>query len=192
MTFIDIKSRLTTRDRVVFGVLWIAFFSVLAFLALRAGDGLLWAAIVTGAAVAISLAFNTDHPRRLQVLGLLFPIALVAVWAAPRFAASSHAGARVAAIILFACGIIGGLVTLALPHAGLRLYRAWMHAAQPIGWTIARVTLAIAYFLVITPIGLALRLAGRDPMQRRFDPTAPTYWQQRNKRSDPASYVRQF
>lgn len=191
MTLIEIKSRLSTRDRVVFGLLWIVFFGVLALLALRAGDGLLWAAIITGVAVVVSLAFNTDHPRRLQALGLLFPLALLAIWAVPRYGPWQHSGARVDAIILGACGVIGGVVTLAFAHAGLRLYQAWMHAAQPTGWTIARITLALAFYLVFTPVGFALKLAGRDPLQRRFEPSATTYWTPRRQRTDPTSYIRQ-
>lgn len=191
MTLIEIKSRLSTRDRVVFGLLWIVFFGVLSLMALRSGDGLLWAAIITAVAVVVSLVFNSEHPRRLQALGLIFPIALLIIWAVPRYGPWHHTGARADAIILGACGIVGGVLTLALPQAGLRLYRAWMHAAQPTGWTIARITLALAFYLVFTPVGFALKLAGRDPLQRRFEPSAKTYWTPRRQRTDPSSYIRQ-
>lgn len=38
-----------------------------------------------------------------------------------------------------------------------------------------RVLLFLLYILVFTPFGLAAR-AVRDPMRRRLDPRAPSYW----------------
>jgi hypothetical protein len=34
----------------------------------------------------------------------------------------------------------------------------------------------ILFFCVLTPLGLLMRLAGRDPMQRRRDPATTSYW----------------
>jgi len=41
---------------------------------------------------------------------------------------------------------------------------------------VGRVVLAVIYLLILTPAGLALRLAGKDPLQLRRPPHAPTYW----------------
>ena len=38
-----------------------------------------------------------------------------------------------------------------------------------------RLLLLIAYFLLVTPVGLVLRLV-RDPLHRRWDAGAPSYW----------------
>jgi hypothetical protein len=61
----------------------------------------------------------------------------------------------------------------------------------PLAWTVSTVLLILVYYLVLTPIGLALRLAGRDRMGRRFDSDRTTYWVKRNE-SDPSRYFRQF
>ena len=38
--------------------------------------------------------------------------------------------------------------------------------------------LALLYFLVVVPAGLLVRMA-RDPLQRRWDPDASSYWNDR-------------
>ena len=68
----------------------------------------------------------------------------------------------------------------------------WMLAAVPIGWTISHLVLGIVFFAVVTPIGLLMRLLGRDPMDRRFDPNAKTYWAQRLPVGATDRYFRQF
>jgi hypothetical protein len=45
--------------------------------------------------------------------------------------------------------------------------KAWWTLAMALGYVNARVILSIAYFLVLTPIGLIWRVIGRDPMARR-------------------------
>jgi hypothetical protein len=41
-------------------------------------------------------------------------------------------------------------------------------------------------------IGLALRLAGHDPLRRTFDRGAKSYWQPRKNSDDPDRYFKQF
>jgi hypothetical protein len=54
-------------------------------------------------------------------------------------------------------------------------HRGWTRLGELLGWLNARVILSLLYIIAIVPIGLVMRLAGRDPMQRKFDPTARTY-----------------
>ncbi len=44
------------------------------------------------------------------------------------------------------------------------------------GWVNTRLLLAIIFFGVFTPMAVVMRLMGRDPLQRKFDPRARTYW----------------
>lgn len=48
----------------------------------------------------------------------------------------------------------------------------------------------IFYFGVLTPLGLVLRLAGRDPLRLRRDPAAPSYWIARAPASDRRASMR--
>ncbi|MDK2971680.1 MAG: hypothetical protein PWP23_1435 [Candidatus Sumerlaeota bacterium] len=72
------------------------------------------------------------------------------------------------------------------------LYLAWMYAAFPIGWTVSHLALGITYYLVMTPIGLLLRAAGKDPMERKFLKDAPTYWIEHRTGGDRQRYFRQY
>ncbi|MEM9291957.1 MAG: hypothetical protein AAGD01_09775 [Acidobacteriota bacterium] len=73
-----------------------------------------------------------------------------------------------------------------------RAYVALTVLTWPIGWVISRLLLAIAYYLVLTPVGLALKLRGRDAMQRRLDPDAESYWQPKRPTAQAKRYYRQF
>ncbi len=77
------------------------------------------------------------------------------------------------------------------PPAIRPLYWALSALALPIGWVLGEVLLALVYYALFVPLGLAMRLARRDPLQRQFAPEAPTYWQPKKQPAGPASYLRQ-
>jgi hypothetical protein len=54
------------------------------------------------------------------------------------------------------------------------------------------VLVALAFYFLITPIGLIMRLIGRDPMNRAFDRSANTYWIARDPRTSASQYFKQF
>ncbi|MBW2459320.1 MAG: hypothetical protein JRI68_32810 [Deltaproteobacteria bacterium] len=56
---------------------------------------------------------------------------------------------------------------------------------------VSTVLLLALYYLVFTPIGLLARLFGYDPMGRRFERQARTYWQPSQPREGVARYFRQ-
>lgn len=80
----------------------------------------------------------------------------------------------------------------AIPPLKKPLFVGFMYAVYPIGLVVSNVILAITYYLVITPIGLLLRLFGKDPMERRLQPQAETYWIEHRTGGDPARYFKQF
>ena len=59
--------------------------------------------------------------------------------------------------------------------------RAWLALASLLNRMVSAVVLAIIYILVITPTGLYRRFSRKDALQRRFDPTAATYWTDREE-----------
>jgi hypothetical protein len=73
----------------------------------------------------------------------------------------------------------------------LPLYLGWMHAVKPIAWTISHLVLAAIFFLLITPIGMVMRLFGRDPLEREFGESVETYWVRHDPGGDTARYLRQ-
>jgi hypothetical protein len=126
-------------------------------------------------------------PQQLRWFGLLLLVFCVAVGAV--------LGARLASTQL-AAGLAGLGLALAVLYYAVRplrlpLYLAWMRATRPLGAAFSALLLGVIYFLVITPIGLAARLFGRDALARRFDPAATSYWSRRSPSADPARYLRQ-
>ncbi len=90
---------------------------------------------------------------------------------------------------------VGGALTLLyalVPPLRRPLYVAWMHAVFPIGWTVSRLIMGVLYYGVVTPMGLVMRLLGRDPMNRRFDPAAKSYWIERSPPPPLERYFRQY
>lgn len=71
------------------------------------------------------------------------------------------------------------LTGLFLPGVLRPFYVVWMRFAAVLAWVNTRVLLSVAFFLVLTPIGRVLRLLGKDPLDRRIDRTAATYWVKR-------------
>lgn len=70
-------------------------------------------------------------------------------------------------------------------------YVGLSYATYPIGWLVSHAVLAVVYFGVVTPLGLVMRLFGRDPLRRRFEARLPSYWTPREPHRPPASYFRQ-
>jgi hypothetical protein len=130
------------------------------------------------------------HPtaRELRIFaGLQWLFCGIVAW----YAWKTHAAPGVAAIL---CGVSSGVALLGLlaPRAIRPVYVGWMLAVFPIGWVVSHVVLAAVFFLVITPIGATLRLLGHDPLHRRYDRAANTYWIARRDPPDADRYFRQF
>jgi hypothetical protein len=94
-------------------------------------------------------------------------------------------------LVALAVGAMFGVLGWFRPAWFRPLYFAWMWAAFPLGWLVSHVMLGAIYFLVITPIGWLMRMAGRNPLALGFDPAAKTYWTPRATEEDPARYLRQ-
>jgi len=135
------------------------------------------------------ITINRNPSRReLLVFGLLLAVFFTLAGFAARGKFDSPSAARI-------LWIGGGALTLlhfAAPPVRRHLYLGWMYAAYPIGWTVSHLLLGITFYLVITPVGLLLRILGRDPMSRKPDPSAATYWVEHRPDRDPSRYFRQL
>ena len=72
------------------------------------------------------------------------------------------------------------------------VYVVWMVVAFPIGWTVSHVVLAATFYLVFTPIGIMMKIVRYDPMRRKLDRDASTYWQPKRSDDDKNRYFKQF
>lgn len=62
----------------------------------------------------------------------------------------------------------------------------------PLGWLVSHLLLGLIFYGVVTPIGFVLRLFGYDPLQRKFDRNAKTYWVPHKPVTDNRRYFRQY
>ena len=97
------------------------------------------------------------------------------------------------AVTIFALEVVLiGAVLWIVPQIAKPFYLAWYFIACCMGIVISNLLIATFYYLVITPTGLIMRALGRDPMKRKWDPNAKTYWEDTEKDIAPERYFRQF
>jgi len=80
---------------------------------------------------------------------------------------------------LFGVGFMLVLAGLAVPRLLNPLRKGWMGASTAIGWVMTNLILCIAFFLIVTPMGLVLRLSGKKLLDRDVDRSSATYWRRR-------------
>lgn len=136
----------------------------------------------------MSLIRVNRHPaaRDLRLFATLW---LLFVGVAAGFAFSrGHTGLATG---LALAALVPGVLGWVRPAAVRWLYLGATYVTFPIGYVVSHVVLAVVYYLVMTPIGCLMRLLGRDPLQRRFEPARQSYWEPRTTTRPPASYLRQ-
>lgn len=67
--------------------------------------------------------------------------------------------------LLAAAGLI---ITGILKH----VYQGWMWVGHIMGWVNTRIIFGILFYGVVTPMGLVMKLTGRDPMRKEFEPAS--------------------
>jgi ribose/xylose/arabinose/galactoside ABC-type transport system permease subunit len=85
--------------------------------------------------------------------------------------------------IFWEIGVVILITGFVLPSLLSPIYRAWMKLALLLGVVSSHIVLAIMYYFVFTPIGLFIRAIGRDPLQKRININAKSYWIKRERKS---------
>jgi hypothetical protein len=108
------------------------------------------------------------------------------------FAFGLGAAKPVVAGVFVGLGVLSLSLSLVYPKANLPIYLGLTIVAYPIGFVLSYVIMGTLFYLIITPVGLLFKLTGRDPMKRRFEPDAATYWTPVAGPRARESYFRQF
>jgi len=61
------------------------------------------------------------------------------------------------------------------------LNKLWLKLGIILGAVIAPIVMGVVFFLVVTPIGLVMRLLGMDLINKKYDKKINTYWIDRDK-----------
>ena len=106
--------------------------------------------------------------------GILFFIVflLIAIW--PIFNGETF---RIWALVISTIFLILGLLNSRILTP---LNKAWVKFGELLGMVIAPIVMAIIYFIIITPIGLLMRLLGKDLLNMKFNKNK-SYWIKREK-----------
>jgi len=134
------------------------------------------------------------HPnnRKLRQFGvaatLFFSAVAYLLWRSDDAAAKTFFGG--AATFLAVASL---LFALAWPRGNRPLYITLTVVTFPIGFFLSYVLFAAVFYGLVTPIGLALRIArARPAIDRRFRPPLDSHWKPATVDDDPESYFRQF
>jgi len=99
-------------------------------------------------------------------------------------------------------GIVGwsvgifGLIVIGLaefrPTLLRHFHQAWMSFSLLLGEIVRPVFLTILFYLVLTPLGMLQRLAGKRDMDMTFKNGVNSYWKLRTVRRPKTDYEKQF
>ena len=77
---------------------------------------------------------------------------------------------------IWGIGLLFLILGFILPSILRPVYRIWMLLAYFIGGVISRIILTVLFYVVLTPIGLVLRLFGKDFLDQKFEKNRESYW----------------
>jgi hypothetical protein len=120
-------------------------------------------------------------------------VAAIAWFDALIFAAFPLGGAKTAVVGIFAAlAGASALFSAVYPKANLPIYLGLTILSYPIGFVLSYVIMGTLFYLLLAPVGLFFKLTGRDPLARKFDPDASSYWQQARPARASETYFKQF
>lgn len=134
---------------------------------------------------------DRDHEpsaRELRWFGVLFlGFCCLVAWVV-----HARAGRVVLPVVLLVVATLLTAAYYALPGLQRALLRAWVTATYPIGWVGSHLALGVFFYLVLTPIGVLMRIFGRDPLERRLERERATYWVPYRAPGDVKRYWNQY
>jgi hypothetical protein len=119
----------------------------------------------------------------LMITAVFFVVGGVVYW---------RTGLQSAAFIILGIGAFISLFYYLIPASHLFIYYGWMKLVSPIGWLVSHAIFAVTYFLILTPIGLLMRLFRYDPMTRRLESDAKSYWTRHSTGKNHERYFNQY
>ncbi len=127
---------------------------------------------------------NDKSDIRLFFSGLAVVFSLIAIRLYGQARINAYSAILLIAICLFLISLIK--VELLAPF-----YRLWMRVAQFISRLVTNLILMVVFYLVVTPIGLWLRLWGKDLLGLKKE-NRDSYWIEKKEIPSKDSYLKQF
>jgi hypothetical protein len=108
-----------------------------------------------------------------RMLGLVFATVFVIVAVLPLFSGAALRWWSLSIAMAFAA------VAFVFPRALAPLNRAWTRFGLLLHKIVSPIVLGFLFYVVVTPLGLLMRLLGKDPLRLRWDKQTSTYWIER-------------
>ena len=119
--------------------------------------------------------------------GLVFSVVFLIIAAWPLLAGHGVRWWAVAVAAAFVAIALAIPALLAVPN------RLWMKFGLLLGKIVSPIALGILFYGAITPLGVVMRWAGKDPLRLKLDAQAKSYWIDREPPGPPpASMTNQF
>ena len=115
-----------------------------------------------------------SQPTRKQFrnFGLMFGVVLTGIGLYQLY----NDTAETARYVLCMLGGVFFLTGLATPMVLKPIYTVWMKIAFALGWVNTRIIITLIFFLVVTPIGLIMRILKSDLLAEKINKNTVTYW----------------
>jgi hypothetical protein len=125
-------------------------------------------------------------------LGAFLALALLCYWRGGLLGIDFGAASSSVSLVLAGLGSASGLLSLLAPRANRPLYVALVVVTYPIGFVLSYLIMAVLFYGIITPVALLCRSVGFDPLKRRFDREAESYWVEVERPASKQRYYKQF
>jgi len=90
-----------------------------------------------------------------------------------------------------AAAVFGALAML-WPSVLYPLNRLWFWFGLALHKVVNPLVMGVLFFVVITPIGLLMRLSRKDPLGLETEPDAASYWAERGSELQPGPMTKQY
>ncbi len=139
--------------------------------------------------ILAEIAAIKQNRKNLREFGIIFCIVGI-VLAAISFYKNGFLTS--ASLILFAAALAFLASGLFTPNILKPFHKVWMSLAVIMGYILSHVVLLIAFFLVITPMGLLLRLIRKDILDLKLNKSDATFWKDYENVPDKGRYRKMF
>jgi saxitoxin biosynthesis operon SxtJ-like protein len=122
-----------------------------------------------------------------RAFGVVFTVLFVVIGLLPLFSGG--------AIRVWSVAVGAAILAVALVRPSLLapFNRAWMKFGLLLHKITNPIVMGLIFFGAVTPTALIMRALGKDPLRRRFDPSAPSYWIERDPPGpEPDTMKQQF
>ena len=117
--------------------------------------------------------------------GVVFAVVFVIIGLWPLWDGGSM---RLWALVMAGAFLAAGLF---VPVILRPLNRLWFLFGIALHKVMSPLIMGLLFYLTVTPIALIMRMVGKDPLNRRFDPSAKSYWVERDPPGPAPETMRQ-